>query len=471
MDKTTTIIEANEAKIQKHSERLYETYTKQFDLFEKTPIAKLQGGLTSYNIWELGRQLEQWDELRAVCEVDSSINNLGALPKIAHDVITLTYGTSAVTAMAVTQPLADEFGNVYYKTVKAVDVKGNIVAANTEIHKHGETNLTLQSYASDQITAEAIGTGDGSTVTFAGTLAAPPIRKESLSFAVADSTVTAADDGLGVIRGNGAWGTINYSTGVYSITYGTAPASTKAITAAYLINMEEDTDIPEIQIDMANKPVKAKVYALKSTTGMIQKLLMSKRFGLDADQEAAKDLIHAINAEVSGELIKAFNTNVQGNTAYDRAAPSAVSEFEHLQALKFRIEDAQSTLVTNAKMGAITVLIGGPKTVGLLSTLPGYKVLSNARSVGASIHGELDGRLVIRVIDPNILTDGTLLCIWKGETPFEGAGYNAPLFPLATTGVLPLSPNPLTNQQAAAVMTAVGVLNENFITKITISNL
>jgi hypothetical protein len=76
-----------------------------------------------------------------------------------------------------------------------------------------------------------LGTGNGSTTTFTGTLPNGPIA--SLSVEVQAGSVIGKDDGCGRIIGTGISGTINYETGEISITFSSAPANGTAIKVAY----------------------------------------------------------------------------------------------------------------------------------------------------------------------------------------------------------------------------------------------
>lgn len=76
------------------------------------------------------------------------------------------------------------------------------------------------------VASEAIG-ASGST-TYTGTLANVPIRPGDLEFT--DETLVIADDGDGTLSGDGT-GTIDYTTGVYSITF--SGATSDAVTADY----------------------------------------------------------------------------------------------------------------------------------------------------------------------------------------------------------------------------------------------
>ena len=95
-------------------------------------------------------------------------------------------------------------------------------------------NITnIQVGIQTQVSAESVGTGDGSTVIFTHTAAHTPITPGSVS--VTAGAVTATDDGAGNLTGMGIgpFSTVNYATGALSIKFNTAPANTVPITMNY----------------------------------------------------------------------------------------------------------------------------------------------------------------------------------------------------------------------------------------------
>ncbi|ADO44950.1 hypothetical protein Hydth_0550 [Hydrogenobacter thermophilus TK-6] len=82
---------------------------------------------------------------------------------------------------------------------------------------------------------QTIGTGDGTTTSFTGTLATPVTPSSvSVSYTVGSTTYTAVDDGKGNITGDYiSTGTVNYQTGSISLTFSTAPANGTQINVKY----------------------------------------------------------------------------------------------------------------------------------------------------------------------------------------------------------------------------------------------
>lgn len=90
----------------------------------------------------------------------------------------------------------------------------------------------LSSYT--QTTGENVGTGDGTTRTFADTLTDVTGKKTCMYVQITDTVETFIDDRNGNLVGNlGGTGTVNYATGAISVTFNSAPAGAQAITASY----------------------------------------------------------------------------------------------------------------------------------------------------------------------------------------------------------------------------------------------
>ena len=78
-----------------------------------------------------------------------------------------------------------------------------------------------------------LGTGNGSTTTFTGTLDEVPVVKGTVVVNVDGSAVDLDDDGEGMLSGTAGSGTINYETGAISVTFTNAPSASDAITVEY----------------------------------------------------------------------------------------------------------------------------------------------------------------------------------------------------------------------------------------------
>lgn len=83
----------------------------------------------------------------------------------------------------------------------------------------------------ESITGEVLAAGDGTTLTFTGALAQPPLVR--FAHTITDGVESFEDNGDGTLAGNfGGYGTLDYATGAYSLTFNAPPSSN--VTADYL---------------------------------------------------------------------------------------------------------------------------------------------------------------------------------------------------------------------------------------------
>lgn len=87
-------------------------------------------------------------------------------------------------------------------------------------------------FISPAVTGVALGTGDGTLVTFSGTLANIPVLPGSLT--ITDGVETFTSNGAGVLTGSaGGTGSIIQATGAWTVTFNTAPLAAAPITGGY----------------------------------------------------------------------------------------------------------------------------------------------------------------------------------------------------------------------------------------------
>jgi hypothetical protein len=145
--------------------------------------------------------------------------------------------TRIYSKLALRNALATEYG-----TVAALNTAWG--SSYTTFDSSGTCVGSQPITCASSVSADSIGTGNGSTLTFTTTLSLTTISGFSLQILVAGTPVAGDNDQNGYSAPNGtlwgpnASGTINYSTGALSITFtaGNAPANGAAITATYVAN-------------------------------------------------------------------------------------------------------------------------------------------------------------------------------------------------------------------------------------------
>lgn len=459
------------SRIEREADRYGRKYRNYMRILENSSLLSKFRPITAMDYWALGKMLDKVDEHIKLCEADGSVADLGMLPRIARDVVTISYGISPISLIASVQPQDEEIAIVYYKAAKAMTTSGNLAAGDVIASALGDWKTPI-AYSVSEVT-ETIGSGNGSTKTFTATLANAPIRPGTVTVqaTVGGAVVTASDvNADGNLLGVGASGTVDYATGDISVTFETAPDDTTSVVCVYWASQEDvSLGLKEINYELVSRVIRAKIYALKGVTGLFKSYAMQKRFGIAAEEELAIDLVNAINSEICGELIRKMVQLAPSGVTWSVTVPNYVSYFEHKQSIKDAIAGAERKIIEQAKRGAISFIIAGSGVASVLRTLFGWETVYDGQGMAtAHLFGKLDGVPVIRVTDTSVLDANKAIIGYKGASAFETPAVYAPYMPLTVTNVLP-TPHPLVTQRAAAVWAGVEVLVRNFLTTLTIT--
>lgn len=125
---------------------------------------------------------------------------------------------------------------------KAIIDKGRMIMWDLANDKTAIRGSKIDDTTDTTVTNEVLGTGDGTTTVFSGTLAFKAGNLKSTCYDIAITTnpsgVTAQDNNIGAFIASGGTagptGTINYTTGAYSLTFPTAPAGGTQVLATYV---------------------------------------------------------------------------------------------------------------------------------------------------------------------------------------------------------------------------------------------
>jgi hypothetical protein len=324
------------------ADRYFSKYRTHMELLESHSLLSKLRQITPYDFYALGKQLENFEAYKEMCEDDGTLSQLGKIPNVAFDVITVAYGTAPISALASVQPIDEERGTVYFKNVIAQTTRGNVTAGDNIAKSDAAPDAFPEGYASDQLT-ETIAVLVAATTGYAGGVSAAglPIRPFTTKVrAVVAGVERLVEDTRGdgtLVGAGGDFGTVDYATGGVTFDLGVAQTpgagdAGNAVSVTYQTDFAQQTEIPKIVMRLTTKSVNARVWALKDTIGLEQSYALRRRFGLIAEDEVATDLVSAINSEITRTLIKLLEANSTGpTTLFPKTAPAGVSFFEHKQ--------------------------------------------------------------------------------------------------------------------------------------------
>ncbi|BCG50090.1 hypothetical protein [Ralstonia phage RP13] len=467
--KIKTLAEINESSADTQANVYVEKYQDQIDTYESHSIkTRVNESLSPYEIVAVGQQLDQFQNYVQFCESQGNLGSLGAIPQIALDVITASVGASILPLLASIQPMAEEHGIVYYKAMKAMQIDGgyntgDIISSPLQRDNPGDGTLGGNRKQS------TIATTAASTLTYTGTFPSVPLRPYRITVNV-PGIGFGQDDGAGNLLGFGFSGTVNYTTGAFSITFPTQPATGVAISAIYDIDVDSAAAIDKVQATLQTKDIKAQIWALASDVGAFANFAFSQRFGRSASDEVAADLTNELTRVLNTNAIKAILGNLpadSGASAYThwaRTPASGISYAEHKLTFIDALASAEATVHAQSGAPSANRYICGKTAAAVLRGMPDFQIAPDAGNVSVGLYGYYDGVPVIRAT--GVVADTEMILVSNAGNYFAAPLAYAPFMPLMVTNTVQSPSNPFRQTTAAAVWSGMTALNGNLTTKI-----
>jgi hypothetical protein len=376
--------------------------------------------------------------------------------------------------VAVVQAIDRPQAQVYYMNIKAGTAKGSVSVDDTIVDaKTGHpSDLATRRYASDYVNGESIGSA-GSTV-YPGTLVRKPVIAATLI--ITDGVETFTDNGSGVLvsdASGGTNGTINYTTGVYSVTFQTTTIT--APSATYRFNVERDTDgIASINIEVTSENVDSQVFPLKLEYSIFSAIALQKLHGMVLADEgmkfATQEIRFAID-EIVLDTIKTAATSVTGASGpgnFDVTVATGQEYFFRKEEVKRYFSKASANIFAKTLRASGNVIVGGINVCALVEGLQEYKPAANIGTKppsGPYVHGTLGNKLVI--CNPFYDADEYVVLFRGDNYLFAGIIY-APYVPLYATNPVELAD--LTSQRGFYSQAAIKRINDGMFSRGTITN-
>jgi len=461
----------NDQNIEQKINQLGEKYAEQLNFFESNSTkAKVEGKVSSEDLFALGQQLENFDKYVAFSEANGSVGDMGVIPNIGLDVITASAAQSVVPLMAAVQPMQEQQGTVYFKNIVSGTGRGGYTNGQTLLSARGGRRASANGFAGEEVTGEDTGVvGDDSAKVFNFVVESAPVRVRSVEVTIEGTDVKLIDDAKGNLIGVGGSGTINYETGEVEVTFLSAPVAGAKVFAGYATNFEVMSEIPTIRSEYESVGLRAKTFALRSDIGLFKSFELSNRFGINVNTSIAKDLTGELTAEVSNAVVAEAYMNAQGVVTWGQTPPStAISYSEHKLSFFDAIAEAESKVLLNSgRTGSSAVLIASSGAAAVIRTMPGFVPADIATTAsGAHFFGTLDGKVVIRSL---ALPAKEILFVSKGTTMFDNSLIYAPYMPLVVTSLMQgQDHNPLKAQKGVALQAGIKAVVPQMITKIVI---
>lgn len=452
---------------EKVMERYSETFAEQFEALESSPLAKIRK-LDTNDFISLGNRLKRFNDMvEHLNEEDGNLNKLGALPKVALDIIVANHGTSPLGVLADIQQLPEEVGLVHFWNTRAKSARGDVDAGQL-LQGAKEQGSTPLGYAAGGTLGMEIAAGDGTETDWTIELG-KQIRSQSLKVYLEDRSARGEAQVDGSIYGYGLQGTIDHKTGELVVEFTEAPANDAKILVDFVENFETAENLPEVETYLDHMTIEGEPFVLKNTAGMFQNFALKNR-GIDLQSMIKTNLVSELNKEISGKCIRAGYVQAGSIPDFDLRTANlrdGVSYDEHVRHLKIHFAKAESNMNSTVGRGVVNVIIAGYKAAESFNGMPGFSKLFDGRTTGAHLYGTLDGVPVVRVNHTNIIPADEIMFSYKGGS-LDSAIVYGEYMPVTTTDFLPTGANVLTSQTAAAAFGGVKTVVPGFISKMKV---
>jgi len=439
--------------------------------------------MSAHSRWALAQlfenqlgELKQFKEKHMIGE-DTTTVNTAPFIKYTFPLLRRVWPALIAPEIVSIQPMSAPVGAIFYFELKYGSSKGSVVAGDKLVKNFNRT------YSSQYIDGEAGALANNTAQSF--TLAYKPVLAGKVSIETSVSGVGPfVDNGSGVLSGPGlASGTVDYATGAVVLTLSSAPGTGNTYSAKYEYNLEANSQVADVNIDISLVAVNAKSRKLKALWSSEASDDLKSLHGVDAEQELVAGLGSELALEIDREIIEDIRLGATGGSVgYSLAAVSGQKELDVIRGLLTPL-----TLLMN-QIGKNT--LRGPANFGVMSyDLAAYvEQLSTdgffrpvfagntdamapaeaPQTWGMMKMGTIQSRLVCYK-DP-YLTPNEMIVGFKGNS-FVDAGYVwAPYVPLQVTATF-LDPNDFRMRKGMRIRYAKLLARSEFFGKVTVSGM
>lgn len=361
----------------------------------KITMGKMMEGDDIKDPWKrasLAIMLENTRQYFANMPEATRLVNVGDFQKYAFNMVRALFPSLAAHELASVQPMAGPVSLVFFMKFIYNKTKGSAIAGQDVIENPNE------SYSSEVIDSEVVGTGDGATAHYTGFLAFTPIKPGTVNFtAVAGATtLTVTDDGNGNLSGNltGGTHTINYVTGAFDFTWSANVDTGENVAVSYSYAMEANDNLPDIDLTLTSAPVTAITRKLRTRWSVEAMQDLKNLHGLDAEVEQVAAITSELKFEIDREVIRDIKNIAATTTSpWSQAPASGISFTEHKLLFVNKIVEGSNAIFKSTQRAVATWMLAGVDVASIVETLPGFVSQGKpANTRGVYKTGRLNGQ-------------------------------------------------------------------------------
>jgi hypothetical protein len=422
----------------------------------------------------LGQLLENTERYFASLSESTRTQLIGDFEKYAFPLVRAIFPELITNQLVSVQPMNGPISLVFYLDFIYGTSKGSIVRGSKMFDSIGR-GPDAHNYSSEVVEDEVLFTGDTSGQAIATSLLAfTPVRPGTLRL-VTDNGEIVTDDGNGNLVGDGTGGTINYITGAVATLTFTTGNNSESVLATYEYDMENNANLPEVDLVMVQSPVTARPRKLKTNWSLESAFNLKTLHGLEAETELTSAVGSQIRFEIDREVVDRLSKIAAAGQDFDVTSVGAESYSERKLAFVDTLVGHGNKIFSDTGRATATWMVCGVNVANIIEALPGFVRIPVSPMVkGPHKAGRLNGSWDI-FKDPFgfLLTGGAtkannFIVGYKGSEFLEAGLVYAPYIPLYTTPLVVL--DDFKARKGLATQYGVKVVNPKFYTSGKITN-
>lgn len=396
---------------------------------------------------------------RLINEAATDSGDVAQFKRISIPLVRRVYPQLIANKIVSVQPLLGPTGLVYYLRFRYGSDKGAVRGASNKVGFPGDDANSLQQladgtanldvfYSHQFVQNETLNDPDGVAPTnvtlehkpvIAGTVTGTVYDGDEVvnTFVVnAAGTVTAtAVNSVSTNKVTG--GTLNYSTGALSLTWNSNPGANKVV-VSYEYNMENNPDMPEINLTIESQEIAAKTRKLKAVWSYEAQQDLRSQHNLDAEAELTAVLAQEINLEIDREVLGDLRNNAGTVSAWDFNTALGDTIKEKYESLYVKVVEVSNVIHRKTLRGGANFIVTSPEVASVFETATaGFAPAPSetfTSSLGIQYVGTVNNRW--RLYKDPLFPTGQLLMGYKGDSYMDSGYFYCPYVPLTQTPVV-----------------------------------
>lgn len=395
---------------------------------------------------------------RLINESATDTGDVAQFKRISIPLVRRIYPQLIANKIVSVQPLLGPTGLVYYLRFRYGSDKGAVRGASNKVGFPGDDANSLQQLAdgtanldvfySHQFVQNEVHENLSANVTSA-TLEHIPVIAGTVTGTVYDGAVVvntfvvpASGSSLsltnvGTPSAYVTAGTLDVANGTLALTWSGSSGGSKVV-ISYEYNMENNPDMPEINLTIESQEIAAKTRKLKAVWSYEAQQDLRSQHNLDAEAELTAVLAQEINLEIDREVLGDLRNNAGTVSAWDFNTALGDTIKEKYESLYVKVVEVSNVIHRKTLRGGANFIVTSPEVASVFETATaGFAPAPSetfTSSLGIQYVGTVNNRW--RLYKDPLFPTGQLLMGYKGDSYMDSGYFYCPYVPLTQTPVV-----------------------------------